>query len=142
MFTTVVAVTGSVYKNKDGTSRQELLGTLYDDYYMEGYEDEIVLKLKPDTKNKHDENAVAVWCMEPEEAKGMLGYIPSEHAPDIKAALKRKKVRKVEFDHMGVRRGNKIWARLVIQIRGKKEAEYGDLDLFEDEDGETFRMIG
>lgn len=82
-----VKVVGVSFKNPDGTSRQDLLCRLYDDYWTEGKEAEVVLALVREPENEHDPNAVAVFVQAPKRAKGQIGYLPRDHARVISSRM-------------------------------------------------------
>lgn len=145
MYKTTVKLAGVTFPNKDGTSRQDLLGTLYDDYFTEGAEQEIKLELRPEPDNPYDSTAVAVWCVHPEDAVGQIGYVPAEDSESIFTACEEERVKEAYFDDMGCARGNRIWARLVIRMAsetGEDKSKALDGHLFTDEDGKTYRVVG
>lgn len=74
----IVKLVGVKFKNEDGTSRQDLLGQLYDDWYTEGKQAWVRLKLVAEPDNPHDSNAVAVHCVKP--PLGKLGHVSRDQA--------------------------------------------------------------
>ena len=82
-----VRLAGVTFKNEDGTRRQDLLGIIYDDYWTEDREDEIVVELRREPDNAYDPNAIAVHATEPEPARGQLGYVEAEEAARISVVM-------------------------------------------------------
>lgn len=92
---------GVTFPNPDGTHRQKILGELYDSWWTEGREAEIVLELRPEEDNPHDANAVAVYASVPGwDAPQQIGYVEAKDAPLVRRALARDLVGRVYFRHM------------------------------------------
>jgi len=146
VFKTTLKLAGVTFPNPDGTARQDILGVLYDEYWTEDLEQEIKLELRPEPDNKYDSNAVAVFCTAPEDAVGQIGYVPAEQAAMVGTAITEGRLRSAEFDEMGCARGNRIWARLHIEMRSEHDSPedpFGDdAEFLTDEDGTTYRVIG
>ncbi len=144
MRTESFSVIGSIYDNDDGVNRQELVCPIFDNYWTEGYEDEVKFKLVPEPENEHDPNAVAIWCTAPKETRGKLGFIPADRAEEIGAALASNRIRKIELDKMGTKGRGKVWLTVMISIRDKKPVRKKKADdamaFFMDEDGEEFEI--
>lgn len=147
---TKIRVAGVTHKNDKrdgGKPRQDLLGTVYDDYWTEGREREIKVQLRCEPDNKHDPNAVAVYIAEPKVAAGKIGYVPATEAPFVGSALRGNRVRRVKIDQMGAGgRGARIWLSLALKIedpdadeRPDKEADTAE-ELVEDEDGRVYEF--
>lgn len=144
MFKTTVKLAGVKFPNKDGSSRQEVLGTLFDDYWTEDREDEIKLELRPDPENEYDPNAVAVFLLEPDDLKNYIGYVPADVAATIGTAISEGRVRAAVIGDMGCMRGNHIWAKIEIEMRSEDDSpeDFSEADFFEGEDGHTYRVVG
>lgn len=144
MFTTTLKLAGVTFPNPDGTARQEILGTIFDDYWTEGLDQEIELELRAEPDNKYDSNAVAVFCVSPKDAKGQIGYVPAESAAMIQTAVSEGRVKSVKLEEIGCSRGNRIWARIAVRLRGEDDSPepFDKSDFFTDEDGNTYRVIG
>lgn len=144
MFKTTVKLAGVTFPNRDGSSRQEALGEIFDDYWTEDLEDEVKLELRPEPDNPYDPNAVAVFVVEPEQLAGQVGYVPAESAASIGTAIKEGRLRKVSLGEMGCSRGNRVWAKVEIEMRSEKDSpeDFDESDFFEDEDGATYRVVG
>lgn len=80
MPTITVNIVGVKFNNPDGSSRQKLLAELYDNWWTERKEARVKLRLRHEPENEHDPNAVSVWCVAPQAARGQLGYLPRGHA--------------------------------------------------------------
>ena len=141
MFETKISVAGVTFKNSDGTHRQDVLGTLYDDYWTEDREDEVEIELRHDRKNRYDSNAVAIHVTAPKEAVGQIGFVPADQAEYVGQQLSLERIARVEVADMGCIRGNKIWAKLTIQMRGEEDPLNGKpVSSIEDENGRRYEF--
>jgi len=151
---TEVKLVGVTFKNPNKTSRQKILGTIYDDYWTEAREEDISVTLKREPNNNYDSNAVAVHVEARSDetkgwAEGQVGYVPAAQAAFIGQALEDKRVARVEFSDMGCSgRGAKIWAKVKIHIRREVSPEEADADgditndyFVEDDDGNVYEMV-
>jgi hypothetical protein len=118
----VVKLVGVTFSNEDGTSRQKILERIYDDLWTEGREDEIVLELRAEVGNPHDENAVAVHVVAPAGFEGQIGYVPKDDAPLVRRALGRGIVGRVRFREMMTGRGGRVAASLGIARKAEAQA--------------------
>lgn len=154
MLKTEVKLVGVTFTNPDKTSRQKILGTVYDFYWTEAQEEDIVITLRREPNNKYDSNAVAVHVKahndETEQwAEGQIGYVPAAQSEFISQALEDGRVARVEFSDMACYgRSAKISAKLKIHIRREaspeETADDGDIanDYFvEDDDGNVYEMV-
>ena len=146
MFTKLVRVVGVTHKNEDGRKRQALLCRLYDDWYTEGMLEDIVIELRREPDNPVDPNAVGVWCAEPEECEGRLGFVPRDDAEVVGEAIDDGTLRRVELDEpkgMGTSSGGGVWMKLRLRIvDGDDSPDDGDeAEEFEDEDGNVWDLL-
>lgn len=75
----ILGVSGESFRNADGSDRQAIIRRM-----MPGD----ALDLRPENDNPHDRNAIGVWSRE-----GMIGYIPRDDAPWLRAAMAKSKHR-------------------------------------------------
>lgn len=129
-----IQAVGVSFKNPDGSSRQEVICKLYDDYYTEGLEDEIVVSVETDPQNKYDSNAVKISFEEP--VQGDAGYIPRNQAAWISEALNEDRVTDVELGSMGVVKGGKVGFSIKLTVIDNRD----EPDEIQSEDGETYRF--
>ncbi len=80
---------GVKFANEDGTKRQVLLCKLYDDYFTESRESEIMIAMRPEPDNPADPNAVAVYVARPKEARGRIGFVPRDQAEEAATLLRQ-----------------------------------------------------
>lgn len=145
MFNTVVKVAGVTFPNKgDAPHRQQILGNIFDDYWTEGLESEVKLELRREPENEYDPNAVAIWCVAPEDVAGQIGYVPRESAGVVGTAIKESRQHSVEFEDMGCSRGNRLWAKVKIEMHGEQDLPetLSEADFWEDDQGNTFKVVG
>lgn len=134
----VVKLTGVTFKNQDGSSRQKVLGRIFDDLWDEDREDEIQIELRREPDNPYDSTAVGVWAVKPEGSAGKIGFVPGKDSARFDRALREGRVTGVEFEDMGASgRNAKIWANIAITLsEDEVAAEY----LIEDEDGRVYEF--
>lgn len=140
-FTTHIRVVGVTFSNEDGKRRQDLLGHIYDEYWTEGREDEIKIELRHEPDNAYDSNAVGVYCIEPEQSKGRLGFVPADQAEFVKEALADKRVHKLGIDQMGCAgRGAKIYLKLSLRVLAGQDSPEEEVDEYciEDNEGRVY----
>lgn len=143
-----VGIVGVTFKNPDGSSRQELLEKLYDEYYTEGYEDEIGLRLVREPDNRYDSNAVAVYVDSPPEYQGQIGYLPGPRAEWIGPAMDEDRLVGAELASMGLSKTSKVGLTLLVKIRDEddspedcsEEQEPEDGRHVEDQDGRVYEL--
>jgi len=116
MFRTEIKIAGITHKNEDGQHRQDLLGTLYDDFWTEDEEEEIQLELRREPENEYDPNAVGVWCIAPKDAEGRLGFVPADQAEFVGEAIKANRLKRSVMSRMEVARGGGVWGRVKLTI--------------------------
>lgn len=133
MFATKIKVAGVSFVNEDKTRRQELLAILYDDWFTEGKQDSVKLRLRPEPDNEVDPNAVGVWVVEPKSARGRIGFVPSEQAASIKAAVHQRRVAAIVLEDMKLGRSGTISAELLLRIREGEDAPEEEQDEEDDE---------
>lgn len=100
-------VAGVTFRNDDGSSRQKILMAIVD--RLGG---KAALELRPEPKNKHDPDAVGVWCVDP-AATGQIGHVPLEFSWLVSDKIKDGAVKGVELVKAN-KRGRNYYARIKV----------------------------
>lgn len=137
MLKTEVRVAGVTFKNPDKSSRQEILGLIYDDLWLEGREDEVEITLEREPDNAHDHNAVKVLVSAPEGFEGQIGYIPAEQAEWLSPEIQAGHMRSASLQKMGCMRGGKVWISIIVETSTDRDSPEED-NTIEDEDGNVY----
>lgn len=140
VFELKVRISGVSFKNSRKVSRQDLLGTLYDDFWTEGLEDEIEVELRPEPDNPHDPDAVAVWVTAPEEAAGQVGYVPADQAAFVGEVLEDGRLTSVEVCELGTGSGARVWGKLRLKVRGGDDSPDAGTPQVEDAEGRVYDL--
>jgi len=118
----VCKVVGTTFKNQDGTSRQEPLCRIYDDFWTEDREDEIEVELRREPDNPHDQNAVAVWIKKPKQAKGQVGFVPAVRAEYVSELIRSRRLVSARIEDMGCTSGGaRVWLKIAIKFRDSRD---------------------
>lgn len=139
----VVSLVGITFKNDDGSSRQDLLGALYDNWWTEGKEKRVRLELRAEPLNPHDSNAIGVWCLGPEKSDPYWDEIKDDrklritgklgHVPRDKAAKLVKKLDMIDVAELGkMKVGNKGGVTMLVYLKVKR--------LVKDTEGRTYDL--
>lgn len=139
MLRTQLRVVGVTFKNEDKTSRQEILGNLYDDIWLEGREDEIEVRLKREPANKHDANAIAVFIDRPQGYEGQVGYISRENNEVLAPQMDDGLFRVATIADMGCMRGGRVWMAIDVEVSTGNDSPEEDKTI-EDEDGNVYEF--
>lgn len=139
MLETDIKIVGVKFTNPDKTSRQERLKKAYDDFFTEGRDSLLKIKLVPEPKNEYDPNAVAVFFESPKVCVGQIGYIPRDNAPMVRDAIVQKRLQSVRVKDMAVGKGGgTVGLTLALKIASGP----GDtgIQTVKDEDGNEFEL--
>lgn len=120
--------------------RQEALARLYDDWFTEGLEDDIVIALERDPENPHDQNAVKVMLVEPSELARDIGFVPRDQAGWVGKAIQDGRVSRVEVDGMGCSGRGAVWMSLSLDVADNDQERGQDDDTITGQDGRRYRF--
>lgn len=113
-------IAGVSFDNDDGTSRQEILGKLYDDWWTEDLEDDLAIELEHEPSNEYDPNAIAVYfnAEGDEKASGKVGYLPADVVSELSGKERNSILyseHSISLAWMGVMRGGRVSAKIKIK---------------------------
>jgi len=124
-------VVGVKFDNPDGSSRQDILKDIYDDYWTEMRENEIVVTLLREPENSYDENAVAVFIETPSEGNKQVGYLSASDVAVISEFMDDGIVPSVSIDDMGAATGDIVWLRIIVDTDRKNTVIDEDGNVYE-----------
>lgn len=111
-----IKVVGVTFKNPDGSDRQGILEDLYDNYWTEGSEGAVHVRLKQEPDNEYDPNAVSIWVSTPDKGEAQIGYVGREDSWVGKLMTIRRIV-KAKIAGMTMTSSGKVSAQIQITVR-------------------------